>query len=175
MILKVSKCKQSDRMCYNFILTGVNCCVLCRHGIPTLLIKTFINEKGHLLFLFVLLRDANWILRSSRSTDVTETHVAPCLNVPPRVVWAGRKLECGRHIDVSQLLRSSFEFAPLCAYIQNSNKDNLSLLELLAHVPVIRWTFWSWPLYSLTKSFFNDYTIKKNDIGLSCIPMKTCE
>lgn len=76
----------------------MSCVILKSHAAN----KNGINEKGHLLLAFILLTLTAWILRGSSKIDMTGTHVAYWLSIPPQVALASCKPECGRHIDASE-------------------------------------------------------------------------
>lgn len=91
--------------------------------------ENVVDEKGHLILVFVLLTVAAWILRSIWSADVTVMHAVHWPSVPSRKTLAGRKPGCGWHIETFKFLITSVEFVLFSTFIQNPYKGNPSLSE----------------------------------------------
>lgn len=77
-------------------------------------------KNGHLFLVFLLLRVAAEILRSTSWSDVTGTHLAHWLSVPRKSRW-------GMYIDASEFLKPYVQFDPFWTYIQSLDKCKPSL------------------------------------------------
>lgn len=78
-------------------------CVLLCLGNPTLLAKLY-QRKG--------IRFIKGDSLDSKRTAITGMHVAHQFSVPPRAILTSPKRWCGKHIDTSEFLRHTEEFAP---------------------------------------------------------------
>lgn len=113
-------------------------------------IKHGINEKGYFFIVFVLLRAAVWILWGQEE----EWRHSNAWHMLTQCVSAGRnslrKPGCGRHINTTQFLKPSVEFAPFWSYIKYPKE-----IHYFQNTPPPRHSGQWQIILSLTMAFFN--------------------